>query len=856
MYWSAERLPVSQGSLREQEKVSYLQERESLECPREGISMVKLELDGEWKMHRAGELSWLASTVPGSVFNDLLNNGRIEDPFYRDNEDLAKEIAAYDYEYEREFLVDNELLDNDQVVLVCEGLDTFATIKVNDCLVAQTRNMFRLYELDIKSLLRRGRNVIQIIMQSPLAYIAAKDQEYPLYHATGSMAGYPYIRKAHYMFGWDWGPQIPDAGIWRSIFLCGYNHARIDDVYITQEHQADRVTLDVRVRVRQWAAGTFQIGLNVISPTGVRTSGMVKTTETESHLRLEIDDPQKWWPNGYGEHPLYEVEVLLEKDNVILEEKHYQIGLRTIRIKREKDQWGESFEFEVNGISIFAMGANYIPEDNLLARCTPQKTEQLIKDCVAANFNCIRVWGGGVYPADYFFDCCDRYGLIVWHDLMFACAMYIVDDEFAVSIQQEAADNIRRIRHHACLGMWCGNNELEQFWNGKFKDKPARLKFYYAKQFEDLLPQVARECDPNTFYWPSSPSSGGWFEEPDNPDKGDVHYWDVWHGLKPFEDYRNYYFRFASEYGFQSFPCLKTVESFTLPEDRNIFSYIMEKHQKNPAANGKILSYISDNFKYPKDFEALLYASQILQGEAIKYGVEHWRRNRGRCMGSIYWQLNDCWPVASWSSIDYFGRWKALHYFAKRFYAPVLVSACENGVQVDLYINNDTMAALQGEITWQLMNQTRVIEEGQMAIKVEPLKAVLCQQLDFGKVLTDKQTLMKSYLVYTLSVNGSLVSSGTVLFVKSKHFAFTDPKLQWQVCEVKDDYVLSIRSESLAKYVELDLVDLDCQFSDNYFDIPAGMVKNVVVKKENLPPSVTAAEFDRKLKMRSLYDMA
>lgn len=332
------------------------------------------------------------------------------------------------------------------------------------------------------------------------------------------------------------------------------------------------------------------------------------------------------------------------------------------------------------------MGANYIPEDNLLTRNPEERTERLIKDCVEANFNMIRIWGGGHYPDDFFFDLCDQYGLIVWQDFMFACSEYALTQEFKETVVQEVVDNVKRIRHHASLGIWCGNNEVEEAWVYWGPPADPKHKGDYIKLFEFIIPELLKDLDPATFYWSSSPSSGGSFVEPRNHNVGDMHYWEVWHGLKPFTEYREYFFRFCSEFGFQSFPSLKTIETFTLPEERNIFTHVMEKHQKNGAANGKILFYLSENFLYPKDFNSLLYASQILLSEAIKYGVEHWRRNRGRCMGSLYWQLNDCWPVASWSSIDYYGRWKALHYFAKKFYSPVLLSMEETGTQTHIYM--------------------------------------------------------------------------------------------------------------------------------------------------------------------------
>ncbi len=386
---------------------------------------------------------------------------------------------------------------------------------------------------------------------------------------------------------------------------------------------------------------------------------------------------------------LYTVRAELLNGTRVLDSWEKRIGLRTMEIKRQKDSWGESFEMCVNGVSIFAMGADYIPEDNLLPRVTAERTRRLLEDCKLANYNAIRVWGGGYYPDDWFYDACDELGLVVWQDFMFACAIYELTEEFEENIRREVIDNVRRLRHHASLGLWCGNNEMEWQVDDDVYFATHKQKADYIRMYEYLIPKTLREHDPVTFYWPASPSSGGGFDEPNDPNRGDVHYWDVWHGDKPFTEYRKFFFRNASEFGFQSFPCLKTVESFTKPSDRNIFSYVMEKHQRNKSANGKIMNYMAQTFLYPTDFDTLLYASQLLQAEAVRYGVEHWRRNRGRCMGAIYWQVNDCWPVASWSSIDYYGRWKALHYMARRFYAPVLLSCEEEGTLTQTTCVND-----------------------------------------------------------------------------------------------------------------------------------------------------------------------
>lgn len=836
--------------------------------------MKTLSLNGQWRMRDITDSEWIASKVPGTVFSDLYREGKIEDPFYRDNEDIVFKMSYNKYEFEREFDVSSELLYCDKVLLCCEGLDTLAEIKINDTPVANTDNMFVTYEFDVKPFLKEGINHIHILFSSPTDYVDEQVRRNP---GAGSLLGdvihngFFYLRKAQSMFGWDWGPKIPDFGIWRAISIKGFDHGRLEDLQITQKHSEGKAILDVKVNTDVWTRDELCAAITVTSPSGkVFTSSVsVDSSNSSPTLSIEIDDPELWWPNGYGSQPLYTVNAQLKHHHTLLHETEMSIGLRTLKIRREKDIWGESFEFHVNGVSIFGMGADYIIEDNLFERYSKERAEALIKDCVEANFNCLRIWGGGIYPDSYFYDLCDKYGIILWQDFMFACANYPSDEAFIENIKKEITCNVKRLRHHACLGLWCGNNEIEMLsliltnpqWQALLGTPPmeeavlSNMKAEYSKIFEDTIPSVLEIYDPTTFYWPSSPSSGGNFDNAMDENRGDVHYWDVWHLNKPFTDYRKHFFRFCSEYGFESFPSMKTIKSFTKPEDRNPFSFIMEKHQKSVGGNGKILTYLSDTYKYPKDFASLTYTSQLLQAEAIRYGVEHWRRNRGRCMGSMYWQLNDCWPTASWSSIDYYGRWKALHYAAKRFYAPVLISVLDEGTKVDIYVTNDTMHSVTGTINWKLRNnKSDILEDGSLEVTIEKLMAKNFLQLDFYEKLSSNAK-MNTYLEYDFIVDGSIVSSGTVFFVKPKHFMLEDPKITFIVIDHPEEFVIELTSSSFAKAVELDLRSVDLRFSDNYFDLSAGDVKRISVKKSTLSKAMTCEEFEAELMIFSLYDI-
>ena len=810
--------------------------------------MKQLSLNGPWTLDIPGSAFMaVPAEVPGSVYHDLLTAGRIPDPFYRDNETEALKLMEYDFHYSRAFQVDGELLDCGAVLLRCEGLDTLAAVYINGAEAGRADNMHRTWEFDVKDLLREGENTIAVHFASPTKFIRESYAADPADGTADAMEGFPSLRKAHCMFGWDWGPRLPDAGIWRDISLIGVDTARIRDVLVKQFHEDGRAALEIDTHIIRLTDAPAEVRVSVTAPDGTVLTGAGET------CRIEVPDPRLWWPAGYGGQPLYRVEAELVSGGTRLDVWSRRIGLRTMTVSRVKSEHGESFSHCVNGVDVFAMGMDYIPEDNLLPRVTPERTRRLLEDARAANVNTIRVWGGGYYPDDYFYDICDELGLLVWQDFMFACAVYNLTEAFEETITAEFVDNIRRLRSHPSLALWCGNNEMEQFAGSGLWIKAMRQKSDYIKMFQYIIPKVLKAEDPQAFYWPSSPSSGGDFDEPGDPSRGDVHDWDVWHGLKPFTDYRNYLFSYVSEFGFQSFPCMETIESFTLPEDRNVFSYIMEKHQRNAAANGRIVTYLSQNYLYPATLDKLVYASQLLQAQAMQYGVEHWRRNRGRCMGAVIWQLNDCWPVASWAGIDYFGRWKALQYYARRFFAPVLVSCHEEGLvnQEDISVNtehidprktarlnvsNETMEAFAGRIDWSLRRpDASVIEEGRFDVAVPALAAVWLPEQDFTKYGP-----YDCYYAYRLTDRaGHTVGEGSVLFCAPKHFRFQDPGL---TVRLEGDEAV-VTASAYARSVEVQCGP-DVLLEDNYFDMNGGERRVKILRGEAKDAAV-----------RSVYDI-
>lgn len=827
--------------------------------------MNRIKLDGVWSMNPVDAPQDKTEVmIPGSVLSGLLAAHKEEDPFYRMNEYDVNELFWKDYEFFREFEVDSRLLSEEKLELVCEGLDTLTEIYINSAEIAETDNMHRTYRFDCKPFLREGVNNIRIRFCSVHKY-RTEYQDAPgkeiSYVPCGCMEGNQYLRKAHCMFGWDWGAGIPDAGIWRTIYLESYSDTKLLGAKITQKHENGKVTLLIEPEA-EFLSDQEQTAAAVLTAPDGRTY-TEETAVGQQHpgasFTIKVEEPQIWWPNGLGEQPLYHLTVSLAGQC-----REYTIGLRTLTVSQEKDEWGSEFCFIVNGIKFFAMGADYIPEDTVYSHITPERIRMLLDTCRRSNFNTVRVWGGGYYPADEFYEICDEYGLVVWQDFMFACNVYDVSVHFAENIAAEARDNAKRIRHHACLGIWCGNNELESGWD-HWQDimyHSDLLRQDYTRQFEEIIPNALREVDQETFYWPSSPSSGGGFDEPDDENRGDTHYWAVWHGLLPFSDYRKHYFRFCSEFGFQSFPSIKTVETFTEEGDRNIFSEVMESHQKNKEANGKMLFYLSENFLYPKDFDSLLYVTQILQGMAIKAGVEHWRRHRGRCMGALYWQLNDSWPVASWAGIDYYGRWKALQYMAKDFFAPCAPSMLRKDTEISVYVQNESREAVECSVRIRLRTlDFEVLREDGAEAVIKPFEARELFFVEYEELVRDRQQEVFVELVYTDSAGNSRTDVET--FVPYKYMHLKKPAIRVRVEERKDAYQIVLSADTFAPFTELDLYSNDAVFDENYIHLTHGGERTITLQKSDIAQYRTvrehcaiasAEDLKQELMVRSLRD--
>ncbi len=808
-----------------------------------------IQLQNDWRLDY-GQFTDLNTQLPTSMYTVLLSHGLIEDPYYRVNEFPARELSRQNAVFYTRFQLNEKELAYEHLVLRFECIDTIAQIYLNDVFIGSSNSMFARWDFDCIKAAVIGTNLLKIEIKSPILYAEQAHDRYPLWGMPESMTmrGYSHIRKAHCMFGWDWGPQLPDMGIYRDISLLAYNGAIIEDFSVKQTH-------DENGTVRLLVSVDFSDGLSheatvvVTDPNGEQ----IKAPLSDNECTFIINNPQLWWPNGYGDHPLYTVTVSMNAQDSI---KTHKIGLRTLTVSTRKDEWGNEFAFVVNGKKIFSMGADYIPEDCLIPRMTYNKTHELINSCVAANFNTLRVWGGGFYPDDYFYDLCDQYGLIVWQDFMFACAVYNVTDEFEEILIKEFEHNIRRLRNHACLGLLCGNNEMEVAWVDWNITQDEKIKQDYIYLFERLLPRMVKKYAPDIFYWPASPSKGGGFNDPNDYNSGDVHYWEVWHGSKPFEEYRKYFFRYCSEFGFESFPSISTIKSFAENEDINPFSRVMESHQKCEGGNKKILSYLADYYLYPKNFETFIYASQLLQADAIKYGVEHMRRHRGRCMGAVYWQLNDIWPGPSWSSIDYYSHWKALHYYARRFFAPVLLSVHSDNKSATFNISNETMYDIECTIKAGLRsNSFDVIEEYSFSCSVGALSSLDIGQISLAAITEDEKRY-NTYLYYQLyDKSGRIISSESILFVKPKHYSFERPEITASVREQEGEFVISCTAARYAKSVYISLEELPVKLSDNFFDLVGTDPYEITITPNNAA-DITINKIQNALKITSVWDIA
>lgn len=820
-------------------------------------------LTADWQFRAVGNTDnpgvkeWHPAQVPGVVQTDLLNNHVIPDPFDRDNEFRLQWIGLTDWEYQTVFQADAAALGHDHVDLVFEGLDTLADVYLNEQAILRSDNMFRHWRVPAKALLKPGPNTLRVVFHSAvekmLPYVKSLPYVLPSisthnYGNEEDIATAPYTRKAPYNYGWDWGPRFVTEGIWQPVRVETWDALRIDNLHIHQRKvtvDAALVTAELDIEAGKTTAATLVVAHDELS--GAQTSDGTQTVQLDAGMNhisfpIRIANPKLWYPVGYGPQNRYRFSASIRLGKKV-QAAHAEVktGLRSIELRRAADQWGKSFEFVVNGIAVFGKGADVIPFDSFPNRVTPETHRKILQAGRDAHMNMVREWGGGYYESDDFYNICDELGIMVWQEFMFGGDMIPGDVAFRENVREESIQQIKRLRDHPSIVVWCGNNEVEtgwHHWNDRQEFKEAispqvreRIWQDYMVMFADILKSSVSEYGDPVPYWPSSPSAN--FEEiPDNQTNGDMHYWAVWHQQAPAQDYTKQFPRFMTEYGFQSFPEMRTIRSFAnQPEDFDIHSKVMQAHQKNKGGNERILTYMLREYREPKDFASFVYLSQVQQAEIIKIGAEHLRRQRPRTMGSLYWQLNDCWPVASWASIDYYGRWKALHYYARRFYDDLLVSPYLQDDKVDIYVVSDKLEPVTGTMHTRLLDFSgKTLLDQTKDIQAPAQSSAIYLSLDKAD-LAAKGDLRGSFLVVDLEMAGNRVSRNLVFFDVMHNLQLpVAPKIEATLSQTAGGYTVALQSSQLARGVYVSFGDVEAESSDNYFDLLPGEPVTISLK--------------------------
>lgn len=817
--------------------------------------MKKLSLHSNWSFLEPKSERWLSAQVPGCIHTDLLRHKLIPDPFWGSNEWELQWIDEREWQYRCEFKAGAALLAEEHIELVAEGLDTLATIQLNGRTVARTENMFTGYRFEVKRLLQAGVNVLTIRFASPTKYIRARQSPGDTREWCDPVGGCSFIRKEPCSFGWDWAPRLATSGVYKPIRLEAWSGNRFEAVHIRQDHRAGAVTLHFTPRL---AAKTAAEVRGTVSLKG-------RVVAKIQNGKARIANPRLWWPHGHGAHPLYTVELELFRNGKVLDTWSARVGLRTIMLDRHKDEWGESFQFVVNGRPIFAKGASWIPAHSFVTAVTRETYDDLLTSATGAHMNMLRVWGGGFYEMDDFYDLCDEKGLLVWQDFMFSCAVYPGDPHFLKLVKAEAEYQVPRLANRACLALWCGNNELEQ----KPEDllKTPKRKKAYDDIFYKILPAIVEKYDGITPYWPSSPHNPEGYEKGHNNEAaGDSHFWDVWHARYPVKRYEEKGFRFCSEFGMQSYSSPEVAATFCDPKDFNVFAPAMENHQKNPAGNSIILDYIVRRYRLPKDYASLAYLSQLNQAYCLKTGVEHFRRSVPRTMGALYWQLNDCWPVFSWSSLEFGGKWKALHYAAKRFFAPVLVSAHVPGDEfveignlirstihdVHLHTVSDLTSDVKGILSWTLFRlDGRALQKGQTNVTLRAGQARRQKTLDFARAMKEHGA-RHLYLRIRLKTADGHRSEDTVFLTAPRHMDLPKSPIAARVKKISDtEFEIEFRSKTFHHQVQFNLEKIAHRADNNFFDLYPNEARKVRVRTVK---SAKPAAIRKKLTLFSLAD--
>lgn len=817
---------------------------------------LRLKLDKNWQFTQADKNEWMPAKVCGTVHQDLIDNGKLINPFFGMNEEKVQWVEKEDWKYRTTFTVSEAQLGHSAALLRFEGLDTYADIYLNGALLKRTDNMFVGYDLQVKDFLRKGDNHLTVYFHSPIKQALPQWETdgfpYPADNDHSQQRVSIYTRKAPYSYGWDWGIRLATSGIWRPVTLTFYDAARIEDLYVEQlavNNTVAKLNHHLEISRPEPTAESAEVTLtytflNEVKHTESRNITLQPGTNRIT-IPMEISAPQLWMPNGWGEAALYKVDATVKVDGVAVASESKRIGLREVKVVMEDDKDGKSFYFMVNGKPMFAKGSNYIPSDALLPNVSRERYLRLMQDVKDANHNLIRVWGGGIYEDDMFYEAADSMGILVWQDFIFACTTYPSDPAFLSRVREEAAYNIRRLRNHASLAMWCGNNEIYEGmrywgWSKKYENPEIwkEMQRGYDKIFHQLLPEMVSRYDAGRFYMHSSPYEANW-GRPESWKIADSHNWGIWYGQKPFESLDTEIPRFMSEYGFQAFPEMKTIATFATPQDYALESDVMNAHQKATIGNALIKKTMALYYNEPKDFEELVYKGLVLQGMGIRHGIEAHRRNRPFCMGTLYWQLNDSWPVVSWSGIDYYGNWKALHYQTRRAYAPILLNAIKEGNQLNIYVMSDKLEAYPGA-TLQLQLSDfngKTLKKWKVCNDVPANTSIRFHQEDYATLATDPT---RTFLLMTLkSKDGKELSKEIFYFNYPKDQNLPQANIRYKIKQEDGRCEVTLQSKQLARDVFIEIPCQGARFTDNFFDLLPGETRKITITSPQIRKNET-----------------
>ena len=810
-------------------------------------------LTAGWRFRQARLNNWHPATVPGTVHTDLMAIGQIADPFFGLNERGVQWVDKEDWVYETTFTVTDAKQRRAHRELTFYGLDTYADVYLNDSLILQADNMFRTWQADVTALTRLGENRLRVYLHSPIKIDMPKWEahpyEYPGDNDQSQNGGLmdrqlvPFARKAGYHYGWDWGPRLVTSGIWRPVVFTSWDDLIVRDIWVEQQEvtrQRARIRHHVTLEADRDLTTTITVTDSVSHRRLAHQIVNLHAGTNEVTLDYTINKPRLWWCNGLGEPYLYT--LLTKVGSPASNESATRVGLRSIQLHSEPDADGRAFYFTLNGERVFMKGANYIPCDNFLTRVTDSVYRQTIADAVAVNMNMLRIWGGGTYEDERFYRLCDEQGILIWHGFLFACGLYPSSGAYLENVRQEAIDNVRRLRNHPCIALWCGNNECQDAWfnwgwKRRFERKDPALAERLWQEFKDLyfktLPDVVAEYAPQTAYRPSSPFAD--YDSGSKPHLGDYHYWEVWHGKKPISEYNKVRARFFSEYGMQSFPELNSVRRFAPdPSDWDIHSDVMMSHQRGGAhANSLIESYLETEYGKPSGFDTLLYVGQLMQGDAMKTAVEAHRRDKGYCWGTLLWQVNDCWPVASWSTRDYYGRWKAAHYLMRPAMADILVSPIETDGQLHVFIVNDRLTPVSGRLTVQVWTADRLCHAVTLHIKAPANSSTDAWHLSTEQLLAAAGISRNEAIIHAEFTPDSKPKPGTsAQATYANNYILVYPKdLQLQSARINvrvEGDCVKVTANRFVRAVFLSLDDdPDHHFADNYFDLLPGQERTI-----------------------------